>query len=922
MAKKHIKHEKKTNSKEEKTSNYNFFGKQNEKWLIVLLLIIAIGISTFFRMYPSSLPVTENWAESSIQSQISAQVSAQINAQYPNLPSAQKQELINEEVGKAIESQQKDYDAQVKQTATYFKSQLQDENGNTYLLAIDPYIWYSMAKNKVETGTYGTEKDEEGKIIFGLRNGREGREANFEMNPFLGVNLYKIGSVFDKNFTLQRAMFILPVIIIALAIIFAFFLARKIGGNIAGFIAGLIVALNTALLGRTPAGFADTDAYIIMFPLLIGWTILEALTAKNLKMKMMWTGLASISAVLFKYSWGNWWYIGSLALGVLGIYFLYTLIISKEWMKYKENFSKAILNTSSGQVLIVGVAFLLITGIFMGILGVSQTNNTLSFGEHLISPTKAMITGPLSAIAVKNVASGTNIWPNVKTTVAELNAGSWNQVIGSIGGKVFFTIGILGVLLTFFLKTESGKPEIRYATLLTLWFVGIAIMGVIAARFIALLAAPFAIAFGVFFGILWSKGSDWIKESMQMPKIATQIILLILIIVLFIAPIKSANAVALNEVPSMNDGWVTSLNAIKDNSTDAIITSWWDFGHWFVNVAERRVTFDGGDQGKRIYWVGKSLMTESNEENKAILRMLNCGQNLGYERMLEYTNDSYLSSKKINEIIYQDKNDAKKALEEIGLNEKEIEKVLEKTHCSNEEILDQYYIVSEDMTGKAGVWAHFGSWDFEKAYVYNTFRAKGYDKAMNILTDKTKYSEDELNDMYYEINTLTDNRAVDSWISPWPSYLTAKAKTCTETETEYICQINQVIGQQQGGQIVMEQATVPKDNPKNTKLTIGLYNGAQKAGNGDNLIPAEVTIITENETKVYTPEKSTFQYELSIAKTSKGIKAIISDKALGSSAYTKLFYFEGIGMKDYQKVSDLTDFTGQRIIVYKVNLEN
>ena len=45
----------------------------------------------------------------------------------------------------------------------------------------------------------------------------------------------------------------------------------------------MIVAVNSALLGRTPAGFSDTDPYNIFFPLFIAWVFIEAFEAKNWK---------------------------------------------------------------------------------------------------------------------------------------------------------------------------------------------------------------------------------------------------------------------------------------------------------------------------------------------------------------------------------------------------------------------------------------------------------------------------------------------------------------------------------------------------------------------------------------------------------------------------------------------------------------
>ena len=46
-----------------------FFFKNNKYALPVLLIFIAIFFSTFFRMYPSDLPITDQWAEENVRSE-------------------------------------------------------------------------------------------------------------------------------------------------------------------------------------------------------------------------------------------------------------------------------------------------------------------------------------------------------------------------------------------------------------------------------------------------------------------------------------------------------------------------------------------------------------------------------------------------------------------------------------------------------------------------------------------------------------------------------------------------------------------------------------------------------------------------------------------------------------------------------------
>ena len=886
----------------------------NEKALIVLLLLVAIFFSTFFRIYPATLPITDQWAQDSYYNQVRNGISQQVNSQYPNLPQAQKDIEIEKGLQEYIKANGESLQPQIQATSDYFKQQMQNDEGQTYLLAIDPYVWLSNAKNIEEYGTVGDE-DVDGRVSFSLRNGQEPKYESATLHPYLIVLGQKIGSIFSKSYGLLKSAFYIPVWIIALAIIPAFFLGRKIGGNLAGFIAGMVVALNTALLGRTPAGFSDTDAYIILFPLLISWLLIESLTAKKTSNKLILAGVTGLAYALFRFAWTNAWHIGSILLGVLGVYFIYTLIT--DWSKLSKIKTNKLFENKNIQIAATGIIFLVAIGFFSGLIG-TAVNSSASFSQGFTGSITPFFSQPLSALSVKSVA-GADIWPNVLTTVAELNEGSWSQIFNSLGGKLFFVIGIIGILLTFTLRTEHDNFEIRYGALLGLWALVLIVAGLMSSRFIALLAAPFAIAFGVAFGIIWKHASKLKSKDLM---IIGRVALIIIVAILFISPIGQAHKVALQEVPSMNDAWHTSLTTIKNETGDGVITSWWDFGHWFVNIAEKRVTFDGGDQGKRIYWVGKSLMTNDLKENKDILRMLNCGQNKGYERLVKYTGNNYKASQLINEIIYEDKDLANNRLIEAGLSSEEVNKVLEKTHCSNEDLIDQYYIVSQDMIGKAGVWAHFGGWNFDRAYTYNLAKKQPYDKAMEIMKNDLGMDEESASQIYFEANSLTSNREVDTWISPWPSYVTTSAKACVEDNTTIICSMNQGLGSQQGAQLIFDKVIIPKENPKNVSASIVTIQNGAIAGE-TKVTPSTLTLGNEDGWTTYETNGTNFPYEVVVGKTEDGTyKAIAAENAVADSAFSKLFFFDGLGMTGYEKISDLTSFRGERIIVYKVDLTN
>src|SRR3989338_9936500 len=105
--------------------------------------------------------------------------------------------------------------------------------------------------------------------------------------------------------------------------------------------------------------------------------------------------------------------------------------------------------------------------------------------------------------------------------------------------------------------------------------------------------------------------------------------------------IQQSENIVRNDVPLINDAWYKALTRINENSQeDAIITSWWDFGHHFKVIADRAVTFDGTTQSTpQAHWVGRLLSTSSEKEAIGILRMLNCGAEQGTQRINEEIHD-------------------------------------------------------------------------------------------------------------------------------------------------------------------------------------------------------------------------------------------------------------------------------------------
>ena len=853
-----------------------------KKYWVPLLILIPILLSIGFRAQPFFLPITDDWAESTVYSGIRANLAEQINQQYPNLPAENQEMIIAEQLADMEKTYGTELKQQIESTSMGFKSRMQDENGQTYLLAIDPYLWYGNSKNYIEKGQFGN-TDKDGENWYDLRNGRLGLSPGMPFNSVMTVLVYKIIHPFNKDFSVMAAAFLVPLIIMTLAVIPVFFITRKFAGNIAGFFAAAIFAIHPALLGRTVAGFSDTDPYTVFFPLLAIWLFFEALDANTTKNKYTLLSLSGLSLALFNTAWYGWWYTFDFIIATMGIYLIYHIFTN--FSHIKKDVSGFIKGRQVKQFFSV---LLSLTGafiVFRGILALFIKTDSVLIGFK--AAYQALIEQPLWFINIKAVAIS-SIWPNVLTTVAELNAGSWSQIIGSLGGQLLFGISIIGIFLLMFKARAAEEKYCRFVILIVVWFAASIYASLTSQRFIALIAPVFAIAFGSALGIIYDYASKWTSKELNLNKILVKSVMIILCLVLLISPINSANATVKSEIPSYTDAWHESLTAIKDTSDDAIITSWWDFGHWFVAMSERRVTFDGGDQGNRIHWVGKSLLTNDEDETIGILRMLNCGQELAFDTLENYTNDSYKAKMIIDEIIMMDKSNADKALKKADLDTKQRAEILALTHC--DDIIDQYYITSQDMVSKAGVWAHFGSWNFTRSNMYNKVNKMTETEGTRVLVEEFNLSEKEANKIFYEIKTTP----ADQWVTTWPNFA-SELSDCTAKDDMIICQ---------NGLIV---------NMTNYDAYLSLKSGMQ---NVKSLVYAGEDDLIEKSFN-----GSTIPYSAALISNGQGYKSIIMDPMLAKSTFTRLFFFEGLGSKYFRMFSDKTTFMGLKIQVWNVSFD-
>jgi len=910
------------------------FFKKYQKFIIpTLLIIIAMFFSIYLRVQPAILPATDDWATNSVHNQIRNSIKSQIDQQYPNLPEANKDSLVNAEFGKVLKEQEQQIDQQIEATSNYFKTRLQDDNGQTYLLAIDPYFWWRHAKNILGNGHPGDEI-REGIPYDNHMYAPIGRVVPKDVfHAYFEAYLYKFIRFFNRDLDLMALIFYVPVILCALCIFPAFFIGKRLSNNLGGFVAAFIVAVHPAFLTRTAGGFADTDAYNVLFPLFITWLFLEAFETKDTKKIITLSALSGLFVGLFSFAWGGWWYIFDFILATSIIYVIFQLILHRG--EIKSFIKKPAIKNTFILIITLFISSALFVSVFTG-----SGNFKNAFG------------GPGAFTRMKQVAI-TTVWPNVYTTVAEQNPASLDSVISQMGiGSAFLLlIAFTGMSLTtlrkktkrmsalwFFLasvvwffviiaikpqnllvfltlisipvmikllliiKEKDKEVDIKAAILLILWLIATTYASTRGIRYLLLAVPAFGIALGVSFGVGYYYISRLISKGLHINEKVAKIIVMLLLLFLLYAPYKSAEATVTQEIPSMNDAWYSSLKRIDlESEPDAIINSWWDFGHWFKMIGDRAVTFDGTSQGSaNAHWIGSVLLADDEAYSVGVLRMVDCGQNQAFDELNQIINDTPESIRILEKIVRLNKEEAKKYLLKEGLNEEQSEMVLTYTHCSPPE---NYFITSYDMVSKSGVWAHFGAWNFERALIYSTLKKKEYkndmEKSISFLQDRFNYTRETSENLYYEVQSLTDDKEANSWISPWPSY--GGVTGCSKTADNKVgCGIGQ------GGVVEIDLETLQADiqtaqgimHPNSVVLP--LKDGTYKERFFNNTVGLSITLVPSGE---------------------ESYSAIISNSELSKSMFTIMFYLNGHGLKYFEKFSDTTDITGGRIIVWKVNWE-
>ncbi|MCA9496881.1 MAG: hypothetical protein KC589_08090, partial [Nanoarchaeota archaeon] len=937
--------------------------------LPVVFIIFVMWFAFFVRSGPIDLDGLDNNIRSNIYSQIQNGIAMQVANQYPKLSDFDKQELVQKEYQKVLESGTYQMGGQtisiediVNSNTEGVKQMFKAENGQTYLNAIDPYHYIRLATNYQLNGHTGIMlKDVDGKEVSWDNKklapvGIPGVEDP-EFHIWLEAFLFDVNGL-DENSTIGErtaAIYLIPVVLAMLAVIPCFLILRRFSNDLFALFGSLLLVSIGTFVSRTVAGFVDTDGYNVLFPLIIVAFLLYGFVYRNVGVTVGLGLVAGFFQGLFLWAWDSGWFMFLFSMGSLIAYLGYIFLLDffKEFKFTK--FSDKFLNA-----LILLVSFAVSASIF----------TWYYIGRDIFSYTYESIFSRLAGLGtISNY-----IWPNVLSSVAELNAASFGSIIGSVGGKVIFLIALLGlVMLALDFKARNSSEnlyskivlgfaifwfliiifggsfvsltansqelfmvilflpvalalimsfinnntsdKVFLSILLSMWMAGTIYMSLNGVRFILLLAPAFAVSYGIGlyyisnminkFFISEFKARDDIKKNL-----AGFTLVSIVFVVLFIPIYTQANGVSNGTVPNFDDAWYSSMAKIKANSSEsAIITSWWDFGHFFITVSDRGATFDGASQATpRSHWVGRLLMENEEEISLDILRMLTCGGNGAYDIMYEKVGKDNSDAVKINKIIYSTFSKDINETREILLNNPyydfsfgDVDDIMPSLKC--EEPVENFVIASEDMVGKAGVWAHWGSWNFTRKYVHDNYKTMSTEEiAAKLDEDVVVISKlvKELKNI--EVRVVSENvkreSLLNQWLAPYPSYVPLQGRyeyPCVASNTSLTCQ---------------------------NSIVIDLLNGKVSSGFGDNVKFNRVVYPSQgNKMAVMEVDESGDMDILLIPGAQGTYNVMLMQYPLAGSLFTKLFYLNGFGTEHFVPFDEQNSGTGVNIKVWKTQWE-
>jgi asparagine N-glycosylation enzyme membrane subunit Stt3 len=825
-----------------------------------------------------------------------------------------------------------------------------DGRTHVYLGDYDSYLWLRHARTLLATGTPCDA------IVDGIcwdtyaaaPVGRPTRYAR-SLHVYALAGLQRVVTLVSPRIPLSATAYWLPVIVGVLGVLPAFAIGRLLAGPVAGFAAAVVIGLNPLFLGRSIG--ADNDVWNVVLPLFAVWGATVALTGGSRPRRAGGAAGAAVATVLHAATWSGW----VLTAAVVGVGLaLGSLRRVAAAGRSGRPIRPAI--TDTGLSLLV-FAMLALAGTAM----VGQAGALVALPGrllHFLLPAAAHAAAPAPLE-----------WPNVFQTVGELSRSGLAFIAGSLGGQRYFFVAWLGLLLLVlpthrwqwwhFVVLLAGNflyahllrsPGLGTHTVIALvaaplaaavlldlaipgagpdgateddrraaalvvviWFLGALSQAWVAIRFVMLLVPAFGIAFGVALGRL-----DGWAARLLVPRATgygrrLRPVIAAAVLLATVPPVRDGLAAAERYRPIIDDAWWDALTEIRHTTPpDAIVTTWWDYGHWVKYVADRRTTADGSTLLTQApYWIGRALLAPTEAETAGLLRMLNCGSASSttgaWARLVAHGMEPIAAHHAVIELARRDRPRAAAWLAGRGLDAAAIDDVLQDTHCA----APASYLMLNSVLVGGGSWRMIGGWDPVRSWLVASDPAT--DRAAT-LTSRFGVAPDEADALVAEWDTVRaagDPDARAEFEHPRQSWLVPGWLPCDQTGGGLDCPIDQRMDRQG---TVLERVLIDPAHPEATRLRVR-GPGASSTTDGS---PATLVVARVGGVTHVVPDGPPLDTRLGALVDLRMRRVLLGAPDMVASTFAELWFLGGRDAPHFVRTDDRKSLRGERVITWRV----
>lgn len=853
----------------------------NKKLITLVLVLACVFSAIYFRFYALSLPALGFIARQDVLEEETKAAQKLIKEKYPEISPIAQNKIMDRYMKENTNGHNPLFEARVNKRQEELRDRFSDTRGHVYMTGIDSYYWLRLLENLIKNGhigdrvVNGVEYDD---LIGAPIDKAVGKSAHI----WLGFAFYRTVSLFNPDVFLPAVLFYVPLFLSVIIGVFAFFVARRLGADDLGaFFASVAINLSPFLLERSIGEWFDTDIYNVLFPLLVFGVFLFCFKSKSLIRRLLLCCLSAFFLSCYAATWKGWWFIFDI---MLITYLIFVMNLKLAFADgYRDpshpNRDAAIIK---GHWLLL-VFFFFVSGFFM--LGMNGFN---VWKDFIMEPLKLWNVLQITPQAM---------WPNVYRTVAELKDIQSFELMMALGGSFIFFTSLLGLLYLILFKKHVRDEEYGFGILaVTLWIIIIFCTTLQAFRFALLLVVPLGLAFGVSYTAFYKAVVEKTKNfQRQWLRYLCRFCVVAVFSVYLVSCIVGINTKLLPILPQMTDEWNDILIKIKNETPEnAIINSWWDFGHWFKAIAGRRVLFDGMTQNTPYaYWMARVLLTDNENEAVGILRMINVNDNKAVD-FLEKKGDIELI--KAVDLIQKScgKENKEEAYAYLIKN-----RVQEDTarHVADllfpEGLPTVYFIVSYDMIAKIGAITYIGNWNFRNVDAWFKHEEFSPDEFLIYASHHYGLESSEVQDLNLEISLLSDDEA-RTWFS--------RAMLHTSSLSE--------VSKKDGDLLFFANGLVV--DLKNYHAYVA-SEFLEKQGT-----PEYLFYMRDNKFIEVAQDQSNKTFSALLVSKDDSYQSILTDALVARSMLARLYFFKGRGLDCFKLFAQTQDKEGNAIYCYKI----